>query len=328
QKHGLDDIAREAKLRRAERALERRAFEETVSILDDATTAAQAADDYWRLGRAHVLRGYVHLRQSAFPDAAESLTTALRTLKRARASRDPARVEALIGLGSALSYMGREREALSRFEEASQSQVAQRSPKLRGRALWGLGWTHRKLGNLELAHEHLRQAKDALEAAEDLPDMIRVLHNLGQVSFEAGRPKEALRTFERALSVMEELGSTADRAAILTEIGRVQLHLGNHNNAAAVLRDAIDAATEAGDPVEAAEAGLLLARVHVLRHHTKTALPLVDASLATFRAHGMKDKAVAAAREWGLLLKEHGAHAKAAEFLALAMEHLPAAQSS
>ncbi len=316
--YGLEEAVRESKLQAAQLALEQRQFADAWSVLEEVSKASELAKDIWRSGRALLLMGRVKLRARAIPEAVRLFEKALAVLRKARAGRDPARVEALIGLGTALMYLGKFPAAMRQYEQAARSEVVQRDPVLRGRALWGVGLIYRKMEKYELAGEYLLKAKDALESAEELADLMRVLQNLGQLLFHQGRAREALRYLHQALRVMDRLGKPADRASMLTEIAKIHLSLGSVDDAEHFGEEALEAGKMVGDPVEVAEAQVVLARVHNLKKDDATAIRCLKEAVGAFEAHGMRAKMADAARELGLLLRARGANAEAADYLAIA----------
>lgn len=319
-KFRLEEAAREVQLQAADVAIDQQEFTHASAILSTVQATCERDKDYWRLGRAFMLQGRLKIRMREYPNAAGLLESALVTLRRARAGRDPARVQALIFLGTALTQMDRLDSAVRRYQEAADAEVTRHDPLLRGRALWGLGWVFRKLGRKGDSRTHLLQARDALESAEELPDLMMVLHNLGQLDHEEGRSREALRHFHHALRVIERLQRPRYRAAILTEIGRVHFTLGELDDAEHFGAQALTEAQRSDDPIEAAEAQVVLGQIRLARGEVKPAVEGVRRALATFRERGLPGRLVHVAREFGLLLKERGAHAEAAEFLALVAE--------
>lgn len=319
-KFHLAEASREAHLQAAEMAVENREFSKASSILTSVKTACEQEKDHWRLGRSVLLQGWVAQKQGEFPRAEELLEESLAVLRRARASRDPARVVALILLGTVLGHMDKIDAAIRRYEEAAGSEVAKHDRALRGRALWGLGWMQRKLGHLDSARAFLSQAKDAFESAEELGELMKVLHNIGQVEHLDGKPREALRYFHHALRVMERLQRPPYRAIILTEIGRAHISLGELSEAEHFAASALEEARRVDYPVEAAEAQLVLGRIWLIAGNVKTAVGALREVLAVFRERGMQSKVVEASREFGLALKARGAHPEAAEFLAQVVE--------
>ncbi len=318
--HGLDDASREAQMQTAQVALEQRNFAEALAKLEAVRAASERAKDFWRVGRAMLLMGTVKLRQLEFPQAIAFLEEALRMFKHARVGRDRVRAEALIFLGTALVRTGNYTAAMRRYEQALRSGVARRDLIIRSRSLWGLGWTSRRMGDLDRAGYYLLEAKDTLEKAEELPDLVRVLHNLGQLLFEQGQARKALRYLHQALRVMDRLQMQLERPCTLTEIGRVHLSLGDPEETKHFAGQALEEAKKIGDPVEAAEAQLVLARAHHLLKDPGTAVKLLKEAVATFKERMMQPKLVEAATQLGLLLRERGAHAEAAEYLALVVE--------
>lgn len=321
---GLDEVVREIGLIDARVALEARRFDEAWALAAQARARCDAAHDLWRAGRALVIMGWVKVRTREFPAARPLLEEALQVLRRARAGRDPARIEALIALGTTLGYQGDYTGALRRYEEAARSDVARHNPSFRGQALWGIALAHRKLGQHAAAGAYFLQAKDAFEAAENLKDLASVLKNLGDLRLEQHQPREALRHFHHALRVAERLGSPVTHASTLTEIGRAHLLLGDTDAAASFAAQALAEAREVGDPVEVAEAQVVLARVAQERGDLAGAIRLHKEALAAFQARDMRAKAAASARELGLLMRARGAHAQAAEYLAISLALEPA----
>lgn len=316
----VDEAARELLLQQGHLALEERNFDRSIQLLTDANQQANHAGDLWRVGRTLTLIGATHLRRRAFAEAVSSLQAALAVLRRAKASRDPTRVEALLHLGSALLYVERFDEAIARYREAARSQVARHEPALRGRAFWGLGAAFRRQGDLTRALQYLTTAKDTLEAAEELPDLMRVLHNVGQVLFERGEHAGALRHFHHALRVADTLKMDVVRAATLTEIARVHISGGDVREAEAFASQAREQAQKIGDPVEAAEADVILAQAAGMRHRTAQASTLIKDAVTVFKQRGMYAKAAKASRALGELLMRHGSPSEAAEHLAAALD--------
>ncbi len=318
--YSLAEVSREVRLLEGQMALDARQLADAQIALEAAREASERAGDLWRAGRALVMLGWLRIRRRDFPEARRVLDRALLLLRRARAGRDPARIDALLAMGTTLGNLGDYAGAIRRYEEAARSDVAQRAPAIRGQALWGIGQAHRKMGQLATAADYLLQARDALAMAEELPDLMRVLKALGQLLAEQGRYREALRHLHHALRVMDRLGKRFDHASAMTEIGRVQLAMGNLDDAVHFATQALEEARAVGDPVEAAEASIVLARASLTHRDSAGAIRLYKSALAAFRQREMAGKVAVVARELGLLLRERGAHAQAAEYLALSLE--------
>lgn len=316
----LAEVSREAQLQAAELAIEQREFAAASAMLEEASTSNERAGDQWRLGRALYLQGLTKVRQRAFAEAEPVLLRSLSVLRRARAGRDPVRVEALIALGTTLGYMGRYTPAIRRYEEALRSDAARHEPKLRAHALWGIGFAHRKLRDHGTARKYLLAAKDVLESIEEIPDYIRVLKGIGQLIYEQGNGKEALRYLHLALRAAERLKMHVIHASTLTEIGRINLSLDNIEEAKHFAGQALVKAKEVGDPVEVAEATAVLARICAQRNDAATAIKLFKDAFAAFKQLKVAAKASEVAHELGLFLRQRGAHAQAARYLAMSLE--------
>lgn len=327
-KFRIDEAAREGVLLEGKIALEQRAFGAARAKFETALSSSSEQQDEWRAGRALLMLGLVELRQRNFPSALALFEQSLAALRRARAGRDPARIEALIYLGTTFGYMGHYTSAIRMYKEAARSDVAHHNGKLRGQALWGIGLAERKLGNFETAREHLVKARDAFEQAEDLHNLMRVLQNLGELLHEQGRSREALRFLHHALRVADRINTPVDRASVHTEIARIDVSLGNLEDGEHFAQKAMQGATEVNDPIEMAEAKTVLSQIRLRRGDIPAAIELMKEAVATFRERKMRGKIAVTARELGLLLRARGAHAQAAEYLALSLEHAHSAEPS
>ena len=280
----------------------------------------EAAHDRWRTGRALVLQGRLQLVRRELNEAVRTFEQALAALRDARASRDPARAEALIFLGTTLAYLGKHDLAIKCYAEAARAQATRHDLLIQGRALWGLGLSYRRLGSLELAAEHLNKAKEAFEKIEELPDLAAVLHNIGQLAYQQKRFSDALRCFTQALRVAERLSLKISRASMLTEIARVHVATSNLDDANAVAEQALEAAQDAQDPMETAEAKTVLAAACARTGRADRAKELMAEALAAFRTQGAHARIAQTARDLGQTFMRQGAKADAADQLVIAME--------
>src|SRR6266852_3692755 len=301
ESYGLDEPLREVTLQEAQLALERRDYDLASRKISEGLQRCTSAEDRWRTGRGLVLKGRVQLIRRELDEAVKTFEQALATLRQAKASRDPARSDALIFLGTALVYQGRHDLAIKRYAEAADAQATRQDPVLRGRALWGLGLAYRRLGDLDRATGCLNQAREAFEATEELPDLARVLHNIGQLLFEQRRYSDALRHLAHALRLTERMDMKIVRAATLAE-------------------QAISAAHDAPDAMEGAEARTVLATACVMHGRPDRAKELMAEALATFRVHGAHARIAQAARDLGETFMRHGAKTDAADQLVIALE--------
>ena len=300
----LDEAGRELVLQWSMAALEEREFDTAIPLADEAYRLAEQARDLWRMGRARLVTGTARMQRRDIQPAVSDLNAALEQLRKARASRDPARVEALIHLGSALIYAGEYERAIKRYLEAAHAQVARQHPILMARALWGLGAAYRHTGELNGANGALMSARDLFEKTEELTDLTHVLHNLGQLAAEQKRYKDALRHFHHALRVSERLKMQSLRAKVLTEIGRTHVALANLEDAAAFAGQALAEARTVGDPLEAAEAQVVLGRIAFAQGSAAEGTRLLKAAAEVFTARGMAHRVGDLAREAGMALIE------------------------
>lgn len=320
ESYSLEEPLREGTLQEAKLALEWRDYEVAARKVSEGLQLCAAAQDRWRKGRGLVLQGRLQLMRRELVEAVTTFEQALATLRQAKASRDPARSEALIHLGTTLAYLGKHDLAMKHFAEAADAQATRQDPVLQGRALWGLGLACRRLGDLDRAAKYLGQAREVFETAEELPDLARVLHNIGQLLYEQRHFSEALRHLAHALRMTERLGLKMTRAATLTEMARVHFATGNLEDATAMAEQAMSAAQVAPDAMEGAEARTVLAAVNAMQGRADRAKKLMAEAHEVFLAHGAHARIAQAARDLGQIFMRRGAKADAADQLALALE--------
>jgi HTH-type transcriptional regulator, quorum sensing regulator NprR len=320
ESYGLEEPLCEVLLQELQLAHERLDYELASKKTTEALRQCEAARDRWRVGRALVLQGRLQLVRRELHEAVRSFEKALEAFRQAKASRDPTRTEALVFLGTTLTYLGKHDLALKRYAEAADAQATRHDPILRGRALWGLGLSHRHLGNLDVATRRLNEAKDAFAIIEEMPDLAGVLHNIGQVAYEQRRYDEALRYLTQAHRIAERLNLRIMYAATLTEIARTHLATSNLEDAGVIAQQAIAAALNAPDAMEGAEARTVLATVCAKQGRPEKAKELMAEALATFRVHGAHARIAQAARDVGEAFLRHGAKTEAADQLVIALE--------
>src|SRR3970040_2598949 len=146
-----------------------------------------------------------------------------------------------------------------------------------------------------------------------------MLWNIARLAEERRRHKEALRHLLHALRVADRRGNPLDRGGLLTEVARAHLGAGNLEEAEHFGQQAREVARD-HDPVEVAEAQAILARIRMRRKDLTGAAQMMREALAIFKERGMQAKLTQTARESGLMIKEEGALAEAADFLAIALE--------
>ncbi|MEU8972523.1 CHAT domain-containing protein [Streptomyces monashensis] len=148
-----------------------------------------------------------------------------------------------------------------------------------------LGIWQRDFGDLRIALDHLRRARDFAARADSADREADVLATLGVALVHAGRTRQGLTSFERGVA----RGSGHTRARVLYRRAYVWWVLGHHREALEDVRRALPVLRQVGDDIWTARALTLRATVHL-------ALGAVDRAVADFTA---------AERLWDTTGQEH-----------------------
>ncbi|MFF1546805.1 CHAT domain-containing protein [Streptomyces sp. NPDC058291] len=136
-----------------------------------------------------------------------------------------------------------------------------------------IGIWQRDWGDMRLALDHLRRARDLAARADSAEREADVLGTLGVALVHAGRTRQGLQAFERGV----ERGSGHTRARVLFRRAYSQWVLGHHREALEDVRRAIPVLRQADDVIWTARALTLRATVHL-------ALGAVERAEADFTA--------------------------------------------
>ncbi|MEU9734625.1 CHAT domain-containing tetratricopeptide repeat protein [Streptomyces sp. NPDC048002] len=136
-----------------------------------------------------------------------------------------------------------------------------------------IGIWQRDFGDLRVALDHLRRARDLAARADDAAREADVLGTLGVALVHAGRTRQGLAAFERGVA----RGTGHTRARVLYRRAYVWWVLGHHREALEDVRRAIPVLRQADDVIWTARALTLRATVHL-------ALGTVDRADADFTA--------------------------------------------
>ena len=313
------DLRVQAELVRARVAMATGQLDEAARCADEAIARAEHQQLLGPLGTALTVRGGVHVRRGEYGPAAAVLERAIEVMRRAKTLESEDGVRALLSLGVARWRMGDLDASEAAHRQALAIATRLDLPRLRGRALNNLGLLAWNRGELDRAVELYSEAYAVLETTEDLFEIGRVLNNLGLVRRVQGFHDEALAVLTKALRIRERQGDLRGLAATRDELARVYLALGQLDQAAEAAERAAADARAVGDRGREAVAQVTLGRVRRAQQRPDEATQILRAALALLLDLQMVPEAAAAATELGLLLKETGQTAEAAEVLAQAV---------
>lgn len=152
------------------------------------------------------------------------------------------RILARIRLGRIENRLGAYRAARATLDAAAQEAVRLGSPEVRGEALRALGGVERKLGELDSAIRHLREA---VEVLPDGRERIRTLTDLGAVLIARGDIPGAKAALLEAASAVRR--ASREDAVIQTNLGIVWSKEGDPATAATAFARSADIALATGE---------------------------------------------------------------------------------
>ena len=262
---------------------------------------------------------YVARQRGDDAAARQQLEAALEAFRTTRTLRSVEGCEAMLAYGEMLSGQGRAARAARVLEEVAQVARRQDLPLILGKAQIGIARVRLGAGQTAQAREALHAARAALESGPDTPENAQVLRAAGVLLFQTGSPAEAHSILQQALRLQERSGEVRTRAGVLNDLARVLLHQGKAADALAHAKMALELAGSQHNPAQ--KAAILVTMAHIARQQRrwKQATDLLKDALEIFRKAKMTAEVGETARELGMLLKERGEHAEAADYLAMAI---------
>jgi len=269
--------------------------------------------------RALVRLAHLSLGRSEEETGRQRLEEALTQFRSTRTLRSVEGCDALLSYGEVLSREGRALRALRILEEVAQVAHRQDLPLTLGRAQLGIARIHFGAGRSAQTVTALRSAKDALLTASDSIELTGALRALGRMLYEAGELSDAHEALQSALQLQERVGETRSRASTLDDLARVLVRMGKIAEAQREAKTALAMAEAHRDSVQRARCLSTLGQVAKAQRRWKQAIAQLKESVELFKRARLSGELAEAARELGMLLKERGAHAEAADYLAMAI---------
>ncbi|MEM6732796.1 MAG: tetratricopeptide repeat protein, partial [Myxococcota bacterium] len=256
------DVAREASVSAAERAVELRDYRSGLTLTDLGLDVCDRAQWDEPGARFDLLAAREHIHDARGNRAEQELDLA-RMLELAERLRDPRRRALAFHRAARLHLLSgnpQEAERLARdaLAEAREGDPLDLSNVLRTVAL--IDW-HR--GDPQAAVASLREALTLYEELNHSRGMGMVLHNLGLFALDTGALLQARDHLERALSLKQRTGDTLGRAAVMDSLGQVALNEGRADAAAGAFEVALALRLEQGDQQGSAATRVMLSEALV-----------------------------------------------------------------
>ena len=215
----------------AQDAVRRGAFDEALSHIDRATTAARSDLDNPVVHRLRLLRAEILLAKPDLPGAAALVNTPIPETPGLASSRARQRyVRARLEVAQ-----GQLKQALTTLESMK---LLNPEPELELDVEVLAGQVLMRLGRLEEAETRLKRTLDEAERRHDRYRQMLALNNLGMRFLNQRRFDEALSWFTRVLA-FEDLAETSAFAASLNNAGACYARLGNFERALEVQQRAV-----------------------------------------------------------------------------------------
>lgn len=251
--------------------------------------------------------------------ARQRLEEALEMFRATRTLRSVEGCDAMLASAGMLSAQGRPARALRVLEEVAQVARRQDLPLVLGKALVAIARVRVGAGQAAQARDALHGARTALEAAGESPEVAAALRGAGVLLFQSGHASEAHAVLQQALRVQERTGDARNRATTFNDLARVLLQQGKAADAQTQARSALALAEAHRNQSQKAEILVTMAHIARQQRRWKPAAAMLREALDLFRKAKMTAEMAEAARELGMLLKERGEHAEAADYLAMAI---------
>lgn len=314
-----DDLRAELLLTRGDIALHQDKMKDAERVFDEALA--------W--SRKHRLKAYepralarlatVALHRNDEPGARQRLEESLGLFRTTRTLRSVEGCDAMLAYGAILSRQGRTARALRLLQEVAQVAQRQDLPLTLGKAHLTIARTQLEAGRNQPAADALRRAKDAFEAADPSSEVAALQRSLGRLLHDTGALADAQSVLQKALEIQETVGETRGKAATLDELARVLIRLGKISDGQARAKAAFEIAEEHHDSTQRARTLVTLAQAAKAQRRWKQAIDQLREAVDLFRKMKLTAELAETARELGMLLKERGEHAEAADYLAMAI---------
>jgi len=251
--------------------------------------------------------------------ARPQLEEALQLFRGTRTLRSVEGCDAMLAYAQVLSTQGRTARMVRILEEVAQVGRRQDLPLILGKAELALARVRLAAGQPSQAKEALQAARGALEAAGETPEAALWLRGLGALLVDTGAPGEAHAVLQAALRTQDRLGDTRHRATTLNDLARVLVQQGKPTEAQAQAKEALDLADAHHQPIQRAQILVTVATIARQQRRWRQAIDLLKEAVELFRKGKQVADVAETARELGMLLKERGEHAEAADYLAMAI---------
>jgi tetratricopeptide (TPR) repeat protein/transcriptional regulator with XRE-family HTH domain len=153
-------------------------------------------------------------------------------------------------------------------------------------ALFGLGTVHARLGNYELATDHLHRALELFRRSGHPVGQARTLGNLGAVAQRLDEFAQAIDYHEQALALFRQTGDEVGAGRALNNVGEIKARMGRYEAAVEHHREALELHSRTGERAGQAAALTNLGEVAARTGRHEAAIEHHKQALAVYRSLG------------------------------------------
>ncbi|MGI6611840.1 MAG: tetratricopeptide repeat protein [Limnochordia bacterium] len=290
-------------------------YSEAASLFGLSAEAHRTAGNLTQTLRALNAAGTAAHRAEDYPAAATYYTSALEL---ARTLEEPGvtdHLRILVNLGLLLTHQEKTTEATSYLQQALELSIAHKEYYRHGEVHSALGVNHRRLGNIDKAIDHYRQAFQFYQAVQESLHAAHAVLNCGNAYAVSGEYAQARQLHNRALQTYEELGETVHAANARAELATVAWHEGHLEEASSLAEAALEHLT---DEKERGRMLVMKARVLAKEEEIAAAVDLYRQGLPLLGENENTKDIAEACYELGDLLMRQGKAGEASPYLARA----------
>ncbi len=314
-----DDLGADLLLTRGDIALAQGKPKDADRFYDEALVWARKRKLRLYEPRALAKLAALQLQRGDESAARPQLEEALNLFRATRTLRSVEGCEAMLAYGQILSAQGRAARTVRILEEVAQVARRQDLPLIQGKAQLALARVRLAAGQASPAKEALQAARAALESAGESAEVAQSLRVLGALLVETGASNDAYAALQAALRAQERLGDARSRAGTLNDLARVLRQQGKAAEAQARAKEALELAETHHQSVQKAQILVTMASIARQQRRWRQAIDLLKEAVDLFKKGKQVGDVTGTARELGMLLKERGEHAEAADYLAMAI---------
>ncbi len=169
-------------------------------------------------------------------------------------------------LGNDTLLLGRHKEAIGFYKEASRLADDMDEPRQQGLAYWGLGLAYKSSGDLFRAKVYYQKALVIFESLDNMLLASQMRSMFGQVLIQLRDYEEAEKNLRQSLGVAERTGDSHTRGLALANFADMHLAKGDPEKAIKAAQDGLEVVRQSNDRRTEGQLYLTLAEAYKAKH--------------------------------------------------------------